>query len=183
MFFPQISWVAVATVAKKCLNNRILTRRLKSKQHEEVSKAKRSPLSHLYNYSPKDEWWFSICASRAVGQGPDRATNCPAACLHSPEMVTGQTAHFPWNWTKLGVEGGCQKWQRRSRQNSHGNTTLDGSQGPVSWAKTGLSSWLSLSSIRSTTFCILSTYSPTRRGQEILRQSDTGINRTQSAPS
>lgn len=33
---------------QKCLNNRILTRRLKSKQHEEISKAKRSPLSHAY---------------------------------------------------------------------------------------------------------------------------------------
>lgn len=45
-FPPKVSWVAVVAVAKKCLNNRILTRRLESKQHEEILKAKQPPLSH-----------------------------------------------------------------------------------------------------------------------------------------
>lgn len=35
-------------LCQKCLNNSVLTRRLKSKQHEEISKAKQSPLSHAY---------------------------------------------------------------------------------------------------------------------------------------
>lgn len=38
----------MAAVAKTALNNRILTRRLKSKQHEEISKAEPSPLSHAF---------------------------------------------------------------------------------------------------------------------------------------
>lgn len=41
-----MSGVAVAAAAKTALNNRILTRRLKSKQHEEISKAEPPPLSH-----------------------------------------------------------------------------------------------------------------------------------------
>lgn len=102
LFSPQSELSGSGCRCQKCLNNRILTWRLESKQHEEILKAKQPPLSH----SPKDEWWVSICASRAVGQGPDRATNCPSACLHTPEMVTGQTVHFPWNWTKPGGSGG-----------------------------------------------------------------------------
>lgn len=44
-FFPN-ELSGIGRCCQKCLNNRILTRRLKSKQHEEISKAKRSPLSH-----------------------------------------------------------------------------------------------------------------------------------------
>lgn len=46
-FFPN-ELSGSGCCCQKCLNNRILTRRLKSKQHEEISKAKRSPLSHAY---------------------------------------------------------------------------------------------------------------------------------------
>ena len=77
---------------------------------------------------------------RRGGPKPHRATNCPSACLHSLEMVTGQTAHFPWNGTKLG--GACHMWQRRRGQNSHGNTTPHQSQGPASPARVAGFPWV-----------------------------------------
>lgn len=46
LLFFQMSGRAAAAAAKAALNNRFLTRRLKSKQHEEISKAEPSPLSH-----------------------------------------------------------------------------------------------------------------------------------------
>lgn len=46
LFFPQSELSGSGCCCQKCLNNRILTRRLESKQHEEILKAKQPPLSH-----------------------------------------------------------------------------------------------------------------------------------------
>lgn len=45
-FFSPNELSGSGCCCQKCLNNRILTRRLKSKQHEEISKVELSPLSH-----------------------------------------------------------------------------------------------------------------------------------------
>ena len=140
-FFPsQISWVAVVAVAKDAwtigfwhedwnLNSMKKSRKLGSPHY-------------LMPARLSSKRWGMVLhrCQRRGGPKPHRATNCPSACLHSLEMVTGQTAHFPWNGTKLG--GACHMWQRRSGQNSHGNTTPDQSQGPASPARVAGFPWV-----------------------------------------
>lgn len=85
------------------------------------------------------KWVMSLhlCKQNSAPR-PERDTDCPSACLYSPEMVTGQTAHFPWNWTKLG----CAEWVRgavlsdeRKGKISHGKGPWDQSRGPASQAQ------------------------------------------------
>lgn len=90
------------------------------------------------------KWVMSLhlCKQNSAPR-PERDTDCPSACLYSPEMVTGQTAHFPWNWTKLG----CAEWVRgavlseRKGKISHGKGPWDQSRGPASQAEIGAGSW------------------------------------------
>lgn len=146
-----MSWVAVVATAQNAWTIGFWHEDWNLNSMKKSRKLSSPIISCLHDYGPKDEWWSSLCACRVAGQGPDRATNCPSVCLHSPEMVTGQTAHFPWNWTKLG--GACHMWQRRSRQDLRG-TQLQIKARDQQAAKACYAELAG--SIRSAPFCILS---------------------------
>lgn len=146
-FFSQMSWVAAVAVAKNAWTIGFWHEDWTLNSMEKSRKPGSPHYLMLARLSSKGWGMVLHWCQQSGGPRPDRATNCPSACLHSLEMVTGQTAHFPWNWTKLWGEV-HHMWQRRSRQNSHGNRAPDQSQGPASWAKSGLKSRLSLSRAR-----------------------------------
>lgn len=110
-----MSWAAVAAVAKTALNNRILTRRLKSKQHEEISKAEPSPLSHAFESTVQkmsDESPFVQAEQRSKA----RERHWLPLCLFiQPRDGDWTNSPFPLKLDQTGVcrvgEGCCPKWR------------------------------------------------------------------------
>lgn len=110
-----MSWATVAAVAKTALNNRILTRRLKSKQHEEISKAEPSPLSHAFETTVQnmsDEAPFVQAEQRSKAQ---ERHWLPICLFIQPRDGDWTNSPFPLKLDQTGVcrggEGCCRKWR------------------------------------------------------------------------
>lgn len=110
-----MSWAAVAAVAKTALNNRILTWRLKSKQHEEISKAELSPLSHAFETTGQkmsDESPFVQAEQRSKAQ---ERHWLPICLFIQPREGDWTNSPFPLKLDQTGVckvgEGCCRKWR------------------------------------------------------------------------
>lgn len=151
------------------LNNRISTRRLESKQHREVLKAKQPPLSHACS-TPVQKMSDESPLAQA-----ERWAKAPTESLIALRLFTqprdgdGTNSSFPlkldqtWGW------GGLLHVMEEEQAEFSRERDSRSKPGTRSRAQAGSSSWLSLRSIRPATVRILSTDSPEVRDAQRCR--------------
>lgn len=189
LLFFQMHWVAVAAVAKTALNNRILTRRLQSKQHEEISKAEPPPLSHAFETTVQkmsDESPFVQAEQWSKAQ---ERHWLPICLFIQPRDGDWTNSSFPLKLDQTGVcivgEGCCHMW-REEREDLSWERALRSKP----WVSKPSGDWCKqLASNKGfipTTFCILFSHSThpgtqaqswtsTPQGQDMLRYLDEWI--------